>query len=210
MYRIGQPDSRSISTAVSGCARIVPLSFLVLFTWLLGSPGSSNAQDDRPQQQIASEYTIKVVFVYRFSMYVSSEKPVHPKHIVIGVLGKDPFGNKLDRVAKAKKPKGKQIKIKRFAKAKDYQPCDILFIPRGTAAEEVAAIVEKTGDDPVLIVGEHNGFIQQGGVINFYINDQGKVAMQLNVDNMKKRNLRVDARLMKLCEPVSNKNKKHP
>ena len=57
---------------------------------------------------------------------------------------------------------------------------------------------------PVLIVGETAGFANQGAGINFYPDADNTIGFELNVDNLKRRHLMVDARLLKLARIVGD------
>lgn len=152
---------------------------------------------------LSREYSVKLAFLYKFANYVENTQMPSRDHITIGILGDDPFGRTLDAVAAKRKARGKTLRIVRFADSQHYQPCDILFVSRSSHPEQLQELIQVTAGDGVLIVGEHPQFTKLGGIMNFYIDASGKTAIQLNVDAAQARRLRIDARLMRVCEIVS-------
>jgi hypothetical protein len=172
------------------------LTFLCLASHV--SPGRSQpAADTNPTY----EYNVKAAYLYSFGRYVEwpDESLSRASNaFVIGVLGDDPFGDGLDRIAKAKKTHDRQIVIRRFRSLDDYQPCHILFVPKSVAPEQQAAALQKLGATPVLLVGESPGFAAQGGTINFYL-DQDTVHFEINVQAAKRQQLSINAQLLRLA-----------
>ena len=72
-------------------------------------------------QTIDREYELKAAYLYNFGRYIDWVKKgaADDKTFVIGVLGQDPFGAHLDRIATDRMIQEKKIVIRRFAAAKD-------------------------------------------------------------------------------------------
>ena len=161
-------------------------------------------------QTINREQEIKVAYLYQFAKYVEWPKNAVPdddQFFVIGVLGKDPFGGHLDRLAETKTVQDRKIVLRRFDSAKDYQPCHILFIsalPVPTSEEKTAdqrlkAAVEKTKGTPVLLVGDTPGFAEKGVVINFLVDAQeNRIKLEINRDAERRAGLKISAQLLAL------------
>lgn len=153
----------------------------------------------------AKEYKIKVAYIYNFARYIrwphnafaDADSP-----FVIGVLGNAPFGDSFQRLAESRRIQNRDIKILHFEKPQEYQPCQILFITANVDASARREIVALCGDAPVLIVGESPGFAENGCSINFYYDVDDTIGFEINVDNLKRRGLAVDARLLKLARIV--------
>ena len=62
--------------------------------------------------------------------------------------------------------------------------------------------IRRTRDAPVLLVGETPGFAVRGAAVNFYLNVDGTIGFEVNVDTTADRKLRVDARLLQLARIV--------
>jgi hypothetical protein len=162
--------------------------------------GQPPAAIDRRQ-----EYNVKAAYLYSFGRYVAwpEESISGGEPFTIGVLGSDPFGGALDRIAERKQVFGKRIVIRRFQDVDDYQPCHILFVPKTVSAQEQTSVMERIGQQPVLLAGEIPGFAERGGTVNFFLSG-GTVRFEINVDAVKQRGLRVDAKLLSLARPVKS------
>jgi hypothetical protein len=164
-------------------------------------PARGDAADAPSDGAPRSEYNVKAAFLYSFGRYVAWPSPTFEETqgaFVIGVLGEDPFGDALDRIAAAKKVHDRPVVVRRFRTAADYQPCHIVFFPKSTAAEEQAAAARELGSKPVLLVGESPGFAGQGGTVNFFL-DQGTVRFEINTETARRQQLVFDAKLLNLA-----------
>jgi hypothetical protein len=146
----------------------------------------------------------------------------------IGVLGRDPFDgqdiagnfvNHLDEMARVKRTyKEKRIVISRFSSAKDYRPCQVLFISalsapdsaEKSAAERLAAVLKIIKAAPVLLVGDTPGLAERGAHINFFVaaDAQGvpKVMFEITPGAAKRAGLTIDAGLLRLAARIVQDN----
>lgn len=180
------------------------IAILIVSVGLLFAPSGSAVA------QIPWEYTVKRAFLYKFVKYVRWP-PEAGDQLVIGVLGKDPFG-----AVGADLPSGtlagKKILVRRFDSMAEYSPCQILFIS-GTAAagreEETAedrlkAAVERTSDSPVLLVSESRGLAEKGAMINFRVDVRANaVKMDINKNAAERAGLTIDSDLLRLKKAVT-------
>jgi len=148
------------------------------------------------------EYRAKLACLYKLASYVEHAGGAEQSHIRIGVLGKDPFGPALDSMAADHKAHGKSVVVARFRTPEEYTACDILFMGRDVGIPTLRQIASSTREQCVLIVGEHPEFTANGGAVNLILKDNGKAAIQLNLDAAHARGLRIDARLLKVCQIV--------
>jgi hypothetical protein len=163
------------------------------------------------------EYELKAACLYNFGLFVQYPPAVlGPKDtFIIGVLGKDPFGAALNRVAMIKTIDGRPIAIRHFKAVDDYTKCHILFIATDSAAvegeveekketseERLAALLGKIKDAPVLVVTEAPGLAKRGAIVNFYLEDN-KLRFEINKNAAKKHSLQLSSRLLNLSKIVS-------
>jgi len=153
------------------------------------------------------EYNVKAVTLYAIGRYVKwpeSSFSNEQSPFVIGILGPNPFGNTLQRIAEKKTIHGRAILVNEFATIKDYaSPCHILFVTRSTPPADEEELLEKTQGLPVLLVGESVGFGIRGGVINFYV-DGNHVRFELNADQALRSQLVLNAKMHNLGTRVSS------
>ena len=83
------------------------------------------------QANISREYQVKAVFLFNFAQFVewpTSTFSSEDAPFVIGVLGKDPFGDYLNETVKGEKINGHTMAVKYFQDIKEVSACHILFI----------------------------------------------------------------------------------
>ncbi|HUT12899.1 MAG TPA: YfiR family protein [Thermoguttaceae bacterium] len=151
------------------------------------------------------EYRVKAAYLYNFLLYVTwPEEALDGSNspLVIGVLGDDPLGTALDEVARHKRAKGRGIVVRRFESWQEDTRCHILFVPRTVSRATLTAVVQRTRGSPVLLVGETPGLATVGAPVNFYLDVDRTIGFEINVDATAERNLRVDARLLKLARII--------
>ena len=154
--------------------------------------------------EIDREYTIKGAFLYNFGRYVQWPATAFVDDhapFVIGVLGTDPFGTVLDEIANSAKVDGRTVVAKRFATLAEYSPCQILFIAASTDVKIKTEALVKLQNKGVLLVGEEAGLVQQGAVVNFYI-ENNKVRFEINVETAKQQQLKISSKLLSLAKIV--------
>ncbi|MFQ6034731.1 MAG: YfiR family protein [Sedimentisphaerales bacterium] len=197
--------------------RIKAYIFVVLALFLILMPLAAEAKDDSGQSR---EYQIKAAFLYNFIKFVDwpKEKMADSNEpIIIGIIGKDPFGDALDPV-KDKQAKGKKLVIKRFKgfeelkkssekdksklqrKIEALRKCHLLFIC-SSEKENFEQIIETLEGSSVLTVEETAGFLESGGIINFIIEDK-KVRFEINVAAAKRARLKIRSQLLRLAKRV--------
>lgn len=150
------------------------------------------------------EYLIKAAYLYQFGRYV--QWPAHAfasdgSPLVIGVLGADPFSGVLEKIARTKRIEGRPIAIRRFASMAEYSPCHILFISSSLSPEHKAAAIQKSRQSALLLVGEEPGFTEQGGTVNFFL-DENKIRFEINLEIAKQDQLKISSKLLSLAKIV--------
>lgn len=165
----------------------------------------ARAQPAEVPVSLPDEYTVKAVFLYSFGRYVewpatAFGSPSAP--FVIGILGEDTFGGALDAVAAKKTIQGRSIVVRRSASVQEFRaPCQILFISHTLPADQQAAAIQKVQGKPVLVIGETPGFAERGGTANFTV-DGDRIRFEINIENARRAQLRMDAKLLSLGIPV--------
>jgi hypothetical protein len=196
------PASRSVPTRVgfhAACGALFSLAVSLLLVDHLSAQVSPQSAGE-----IDREYTIKGAFLYNFGRYVQWPAAAFVDDqapFVIGVLGADPFGTVLDNIAGTAKVDGRAVVAKRFATLADYSRCHILFIAASADAKVKTEVLAKLQKKGVLLVSEEAGLVQQGAVVNFYI-ENNKVRFEINIDAAKQQQLKVSSKLLSLARIV--------
>jgi len=85
-----------------------------------------------------TEYQVKAVFVYNFSRFVEwpSQAFTAPNEpFVIGILGSDPFGARLDEAVRGEQIDQHPLVVRRFRNLGEIADCRILYIDRSESAK---------------------------------------------------------------------------
>lgn len=176
------------------------------FLMLLVSASMLAARAGSLFAQVRDEREVKAVWLYRFGQHVAwpdRAAPVADGTFVIGVLGPNPFGVFLDKLV-GKEIRKQKIVVRYFASAMDYQPCHILFISplAGNAAETTPndrlAALRGVVHKHTLIVGDWPGLAGAGAMINYVINANGLINLEINRRAVQAAQLEIGAALLKL------------
>ena len=157
---------------------------------LAAAPLAPSAQD------VAKEYRVKAAFLYNFVKFVDWP-PRAAGSTVICVAGRNPFGNVLADTVRGETIGGRPLDARVILEPEDG--CHVIFIPENANA---GAYLRAARGLPVLTVGEAPGFIEQGGLIRFYL-DNGTVRFEIHRQAADRAGLRISSRLLQLARVVS-------
>ena len=155
-----------------------------------------------PQKEL-SEYELKAGFLYNFAKYVdwpedAFDNPSAP--FVVGIVGRDPFGEALARALRGKQLEGRSFRIERFGTPADIGRCHVLFVPRAEAAR-TAEVLKAVEGKPVLTVGEDGAFPRAGGMVAVLVKNE-RAALEINREASERAGLVLDARLLRVATLV--------
>ena len=180
----GTPKRRALALVLLG---------LFLAGSLLGPAGNVAAAN--------SEYQVKAAFLYNFMKFVEwpADGLSNPGTLILGILGKDPFGDALDEV-RGKTAKGRRVVVLHLHQVEEAKDCDLLFV---CASEKVRLpqILKVVQNSRILTVADQEGFCQAGGMINL-IFVKNRVGFEANVGAASRARLRISSQLLKLAHLV--------
>ena len=149
-----------------------------------------------------TEYEVKAAFLFNFAKFVtwpptSFNTPDDP--LVIGILGTDPFGAELARLAADVKVQGRPLVVKHGTTAAQLAGCHVLFI--GASEQErlvqVLASLRQNGS-PALTVGDAEDFLSAGGMIRCVM-EQNKVRFEIRPAAAANAGLTISSKLLSLA-----------
>lgn len=159
------------------------------------------------QGQAADEYEVKAAILLNFAKFIDWPTQAFRDGsgpLVIGVLGNDPFGERLDRVVGGKVVKNRPLIVKRLRAGQDIRDCHILFVS-SSEQKRLPQILQSLGGASVLTVSEMSRFAQEGGVIHL-TKENNRVAFQINVENAERARLKINSPLLALAKVVKGGN----
>lgn len=148
------------------------------------------------------EYPVKAAFLYHFLEFVEwpQTSRLAAATVTIGVIGRDPFGDVLEKVVLAKTVTGRTLAIRRFAGVEALEPCAILFIS-SSEMPRLPEILARLQGTPVLTVGEADRFARRGGMIGF-VSEDDRVLLEVNRAAAERAGLRLSSKLLAVARLV--------
>jgi hypothetical protein len=179
------------SSSAPACRRAALLA-LVVMTWT-----DLNATELRGK--LTREYELKADFLFNFAHFVEWPSDTFADTnapIVIGVLGDDPFGSILDKIAEGETIQNRKLVIKRSRQVKDLKDCQVLFIGK-SERNRLRKIFASLDEASILTVGETAGFAQLGGVTRFFLQGN-RLRFEVNLEAARHNGLKISAQLLDL------------
>lgn len=155
------------------------------------------------QAEVTKEYQVKAAFLYNFTKFVewpSQHFTDDQRPIVIGVLGRNPFGDELQKIIKGRNVNGRTITIRLIETPAEARSADIVFICAGEE-KQLEGMWQELHDAGVLTVGESKTFADHGGMITFLV-EGDKIRFAIDLTSSDRARLKISAQLLKLAISV--------
>lgn len=180
-----------------------PRAWLSIFLCVVAGAPAFAPEKIRAQSGVSTEYQIKAAFLFHFAQFVEWPPASFTNadaQFRIGVLGENPFGGALDEIVKGETISNRKITVQYSRRAEDLKDCQIVFVSK-TEKTPLSRILTELDGKNLLTVGESDGFVRRGGVINFYLEDD-KVHFEINPDAADRENLKISSQLFRLGKIV--------
>ncbi|HEX9023867.1 MAG TPA: YfiR family protein [Geobacteraceae bacterium] len=147
-------------------------------------------------------YKVEAAFLRNFARYVTWPAgvfagPGSPWRICI--LGRDPFGDILEKTLKGRMEQGRPFEIFRAETLEELPECNMVFVAHRDATLRRAALAVFRGK-PVLTVGDASEFLQEGGIIRLEVKD--RVKMSINLDRARSASLTIQTKMLEVSDQV--------
>jgi hypothetical protein len=174
-----------------------------IFALILALPpvvGTAFAADTQP-----TEYQLKAAYIYHFAQFVDWPATAFSEAnspLIIGVFGKDPFGNNLQQSVEGKVLNNHPLTVREFHSLEELtNRCHILFICQSEKGR-VADIISAVSKTSTLTVSEIPNFTESGGMINFVL-ESDKIRFQINEINVDNAGLKMSFKLLSLASKLT-------
>jgi hypothetical protein len=171
--------------------------WLTLGLCLCLSLGSNAVAQDHGDYRVKASFIGKVL---HFIQWPAERLTPTNAPIVVGVLGKDPFGEVLDEVLRGTRIQGRSVVIQRFDSFKQALSCHLLFCAETNRLD--AAMFRQLNDQCVFLMSDQAGFAAKGGALEFY-HGESTVCFRINPDTLKRSRLKVSSKLLRLGRPIA-------
>ena len=156
------------------------------------------------QSARAPEYEVKAAFLYNFTKFVEWPPQAFPQPsapLRLCVLGQNPFGDSLAKIARGKSISGRPIVSTQLQSPAEVRSCHVLFLNQsdlGTLRQDF----DRLRDLPVLTVGESADFLPLGGMIRFVL-EQERVRFEINLEAAERHHLKLSSKLLAVARVVN-------
>ncbi|HEY0655046.1 MAG TPA: YfiR family protein [Chryseosolibacter sp.] len=147
-----------------------------------------------------SNYKAYTLFVYNFTKYIQWPDGSIKDDFVIGVFGKSPILEELQKMGEVKKAGDKNIRVVEISEATLGSDIHILFVPE-QKSNQIATILTAVKGKPVLLVSDKPGLVEKGAGISF-LSDHNNLKFELNSNSIANQNLKIS----KTLEALAYKN----
>lgn len=150
-----------------------------------------------------SDYQVKAAYLYNFAKFV--QWPAHDfsspnSPIQLCVLNDRTFQVELKSIVKDKTVAGRPVAVLGVQDAEQSRFCHMLFI-NSSQSSNSRHILDMLRRRSVLTVGESAGFAEQGGIINFVL-QQDHVQFEVNHRAANEVGLQISSRLLSVAKLV--------
>lgn len=157
----------------------------------------------RGAAQVASEYDVKAAFLYNFAKFVrwpDEHFPPVTQSFRLCLLGDDPFGGTLDNAVAGKSIQERSFAVQRLDDPQEATSCQMVFVSR-SELQRLRRITAILDGAPVLVVGDSQDAVYDGGMIGFHMVGN-RVRFMINQDAVARAGLEVSSQLLNVADRV--------
>jgi hypothetical protein len=150
----------------------------------------------------ANPSQVEAAFLRNFARYVSWPDNTFAEESSpwnVCILGRDPFGEVLEKTFKGRTEQGRRFETFRAEALGELPSCQIVFVAYKGGAKRRAALSELK-NRPVLTVGDAPGFLREGGIIQFQVEDYVKISV--NLDQARSASLKIHTKMLEVTHEV--------
>lgn len=152
------------------------------------------------------EYKVKAAYLERFTRFIEWPEETAlsdtNQEFILGIIGKSPFESILEEDYAKQKIKNHYVQIREISDIKEISSCHILFICE-SENENLQNILAKTKTEPVLTIGDTEGYAQKGVLINMFL-DSNKIRFEINYKAVQQSGLRISYKLLNVAKIVDS------
>jgi hypothetical protein len=154
---------------------------------------------------VAREYDLKAAFLFNFAQFVEWPADAFAaanSPITIGILGTDPFGDRLDSLVAGETVRNRRLVVRRYRSIEQVDACHILFIAASEGGQ-LSQIAKALAHRSVLTVGETKDFTARSGIVGFELS-QRRVRLRINLDAASVARLTISSKLLRQARIVAS------
>jgi len=177
---------------------IIYFCFILIIEFSLFFESNALAEDK------CVEHQVKAVLLYKFTSFIDWPESVIEdlwQPFVIGFLGQSPIVSIFIQKFSGQNIKGKKLIIQSFESVDQVNACHMIFVHH-QYSHEIPSLMKKVKNLSTLIISESDRLIQQGGMINFVI-ENNTICFEINPSAAKDAGLTISSKLLRLAKIVN-------
>lgn len=153
-------------------------------------------------QTVPQEYSVKAALLYNFARFAEWPDDAFAQNtdpMTLVVFGDEDLAPAFVQL-KGRKVHNRPLRVVCLDEAGAIDQCHILFLTRNQRDKwpQVRAALD---GQSVLLVGEMNGFLPGGGIINM-VKEGKKIRFEVNTANMRNHKMKISSRILKLATKI--------
>ena len=188
--------SGAYTSSVSSYQKVIVQLLVALMPLALLAGGA------RAQQEPISEYAVKAALLVKLPRFVYLPRLEGGTRISLCVLGRNPFGGALTRLAQTPMD-GRSVQVSQADDASQVLDCDFVFVAR-SEADHLRSTLRQLGRAQVVTVSDIDGFARAGGMVELAVNPEGGNLLNILINRKAAQAQRVqfNAQLLRLATIV--------
>lgn len=153
------------------------------------------------QQKNPSEDQVKAAYLLNFAKLAEWPHALHdgPSPLVIGVSGGDEdFPSVVKEVVASRVVGTHPLLVMAVESLSEMKQCQIVFF-RAPGRREDQGAIDSLGPAGVLLVGDDDSFLRQGGMINL-VRDHGRVRFEVNPEALDRSKIHFSSKILALAK----------
>ncbi|CAN5793803.1 hypothetical protein BH24ACI5_BH24ACI5_28240 [soil metagenome] len=148
------------------------------------------------------EPDVKAAFLYNFTRYVEWPPEMSPlsEPFRLCVVAEAVLRGAIQLTVAGESVNGRPLVMTEPHTPQDARTCQILFVGR-SESQRASHLLEAVRDQPVLTVSDASQFAQQGGIIEFLLQDN-RVRFDVNLSSAQRSQLRISSQLLRVANKV--------
>ena len=146
---------------------------------------------------------VKAEFVVSFLSFVdwpATKAGVPQGQMLVAILGDPEFAGLVRKAATHRPAAGRSVVVQEVPNPEEARDAHLAFIG-SSEAKRLPAILRSLATQPVLTVGDTEGFAQEGVAINLYTFDK-RIRIEVNTTAAERAGLRLSSKLLRLARIV--------
>lgn len=147
------------------------------------------------------EYTLKAAFLVNFVSYITWRDKPQQEDVQLCILGENPFVGVLEKlIEQANQSSRKQIQLHYKNRMQDLPSCHMVYLSNSEKYRQTI-VIDYLIPHPVVTVSSLEGFAQDGGGIEFIMQQQ-RVRFYINNTALNAKNIQISASLLSIAVEV--------